>query len=255
MLLADQITCKIGNRVLIEDISFEFFPGKIYGILGPNGAGKSTFLKLLSHIWPVTGGRILWQGESLNKKPRDFISRTLSLVPQKLHIPFDFTAEQIVAMGRYCHAYSQKSRKDFEVIDEALKVVDGDHLRHTLFSQLSGGEQQRISIARTLVTEAPVMLLDEPTHALDLSHQIVIWHLMRTFAKQGKIILIAMHDLFIADQLCDQVVVLQKGRCVGSGKFAEVVTAELLGQVFNLHQTNLKDVSNSEYLGNLLIKE
>lgn len=226
------LTYRINNRPLIEHISLQFKPGVLYGILGPNGSGKSTFLKTLSRIWTPSEGTLLWQGEELTQLSRLQMSQTMSLVPQNPQLYFDFDVYHMVAMGRYPHG--SRTSESHRQIEKALHHVNGWHLRHQLISQLSGGERQRIYIARALATQAPILLLDEPTSYLDLRHQLEIWHLLRLLLKEGKLIITAVHDLLAAQRFCDQLVILNEGKCRATGTYEEVMTPRLLREIFGV---------------------
>lgn len=226
------LTYCVNRRPLIEDISLTFEPGILYGILGPNGSGKSTLLKIMSRIWTPTRGKQLWQDQDLLQFPRMAMSRVLSLVPQNPQLYFDFHVYDMVAMGRY--PYGCRSSESHSRIEKALRQVDAWHLQHQLLSQLSGGERQRIYIARALATQAPILLLDEPTSYLDLRHQLEIWQLLRVLVKEGKLIIIAVHDLLAARRFCDQLVILNHGRCQAAGTYSEIMTPGLLQDIFGV---------------------
>lgn len=230
MLKARNLSYQLQESYLIKDITLDFLPGILYGILGPNGSGKSTLLKSLSGIWQPTEGKVLWHEEELLNKPRKTISQIVSLVPQNPYLHFEFTVYDFVAMGKYpC----QESVNGDE-IEWALKTVDVWHLRKRAMSQLSVGEKQRAYIARSLVTGAPIMLLDEPTASIDIKHQLQIWKLLKALIHQGKTIVVAIHDLSTTARFCDQIVVLDKGECIGQGSFADVMRPHLLREVFGV---------------------
>lgn len=231
-LLLRGLTYRMHLRSLIENISLNFQPGILYGILGPNGSGKSTLLKTMSRIWTPTGGEMFWQGQNLFQLSRLEMSRTLSLVPQNPQLYFDLDVYHMTAMGRY--PYGCRSSEAHNRIEEALNQVDAWHLRHELLSQLSGGERQRVYIARALATQSPILLLDEPTSHLDLRHQLEIWQLLRTLVNQGKLVIAAVHDLFAARRFCDQLVILNEGRCQATGTYKEMMTSTLLQEIFGV---------------------
>lgn len=233
------MTLKIHNlsyhfnkRPLIRKISLTFEPGILYGILGPNGSGKTTLLKTIAGIWPPSSGQLSWQGEDLLQFSRLKLSQTISLVPQNPTIHFDFDVETMVSMGRY--PYGCRTGESQKKVKETLQLVNATHLYQNLISNLSGGERQRIYIARALATEAPVLLLDEPTSHLDLRHQIEIWILLRRLVQNGKIVIVAMHDLLAAQRYCDHVVILNGGQCYAKGSYTEVITPSLLQSVFGV---------------------
>lgn len=229
MLKARSLTYHTQERNLIHDISLDFLPGILYGVLGPNGSGKSTLLKTLSGIWEPTSGQVFWHEEDLLKKTRHEISQTISLVPQNPQVQFEFSVRDFVSMGTYTH-----QRKKKEIVDLALTTVNMLHLQQRGILSLSSGERQRAYIARSLVTEAPVMLLDEPTATLDIRHQLEIWRLLKMLANQGKTIIVTLHDLPSTARFCDQIAVLDKGKCIAKGDFDQVMRPHLLKEVFGV---------------------
>jgi ABC-type cobalamin/Fe3+-siderophores transport system ATPase subunit len=238
VLEARSLTHRINETYCIQDITLEFLPGVLYGILGPNGSGKSSLLKTLSGIWKPTSGYVLWQGDDLLQKERDEISQTISVVPQNPQTRFDFTVLDFVLMGRYPHQGKPTAQVE-ELVKHSLKMVNGWYLRERPITSLSSGERQRVYIARALVTESPVLMLDEPTASLDIRHQLEIWRLLKLLVKEGKMVLVTIHDLPATARFCDQVVVLDRGKHVAKGKFSEVMRPPLLREVFgvieNLH--------------------
>jgi iron complex transport system ATP-binding protein len=202
----------------------------------------------MSRIWTPTEGEMMWQGQDLLQFSRKAISQILSLVPQNPLLYFDFDVYHMVAMGRYPHGC--RSSENHHYIEKALHQVDAWHLRDQLISQLSGGERQRVYIARALATQAPILLLDEPTSYLDLRHQLEIWQLLRTLVKNGKLIITAVHDLLAAQRFCDQLIILNRGQCQATGSYAEVMTPHLLREIFgvshNVHSNTFELNLNEE---------
>ncbi|MFI0435553.1 MAG: ABC transporter ATP-binding protein [Parachlamydiaceae bacterium] len=236
MLEIDNLEYAINGTSLIREISLKFKPGILYAILGPNGSGKSTLLKSLSNIWIPTRGRVVWQGEDLLQLSRPLMSKTISLVPQNPQLFLDFDVYSMVAMGRY--PYGCRSIDSQKKVEKSLRQVNAWHLEHKCLSQLSGGERQRVYIARSLATDAPIVLLDEPTSHLDLRHQLEIWQLLRLLTKEGKLLITVVHDLLAAKRFCDQFVILNQGKCEAAGSWEEVMTSERLRHVFNVsHHT------------------
>lgn len=229
MLEAHALSYFDGKRPLIQNISLKFIPGTLHGIVGPNGSGKTTFLKSLAGIWDPTSGHVLWQGKELLKQSRREISQTISLVAPQVNLPFDFSTYEIAAMGLYPAQDGSKKH-----VETALQTVEAWHLRDRPLVQLSHGERQRVFIARALATNAPIMALDEPTANLDIRHQQGIWNLLRTLASQGKIVIVATHDLISAQRYCGQVAVIHEGRCMASGTPSEVMHEGLWRDVFKV---------------------
>lgn len=233
-LLTRCLSYSLEGKHLIKDITLEFASGSLHAILGPNGSGKSTFLKTLAGILTPSSGTVIWQEETLLEKDRQFISRTISFVPQTPRPQFDFTVEDMVAMGRYAHGKPYWNAIDKPLIEEALTAVDAWHLRYRRITCLSQGERQRVYIARALATESPILVMDEPMTSLDIRHQLEIWHLLKGLVENGKIVIITTHDLAIAEHYCSRIAVLNQGKCIGCGSFPELMTESLLQYVFGV---------------------
>ncbi|NGX57907.1 MAG: Fe(3+) dicitrate transport ATP-binding protein FecE, partial [Chlamydiae bacterium] len=169
---------------MIQNICLMFTPGTITGILGPNGSGKTTFLKTLKKIWTPTSGQVTWNGESLHALSREKMSEVMSLVPQNPQVTFGFTVREFLEMGSY-PAVSMNP----QLYQQTLTLLDLEMLEDRPITELSGGERQRAYIARSLITEAPVMMLDEPIANLDICHQQSILKLLKEFAQSGKTVI------------------------------------------------------------------
>lgn len=233
MLKALDLSYKHGKQTILEGVSLEFPIGNLFGILGPNGSGKTTFMKTLAGIWKASSGEVFWQNNALLKKSRPEISQIITFVPQNPQLNFEYSVDDFVGMGRYAHATHQK-----EIIAQSLHAVDALHLRSRQVRLLSSGERQRVYIARALATEAPVLLLDEPTASLDIRHQLEIWHLLKRLVSKGKLIIVTNHDLEATARFCDRVAIFQQGSCIKSGLNAEVLTKSLIQDVFGVVKGN-----------------
>jgi len=211
-------------RNLLHRISLSFSPGTITGILGPNGSGKTTFLKTLKHIWRPTSGTVLWE-----QRPVVNHSDVMSLVPQNPLVTFGFRVDEFLTMGCYPSPVAKES-----VLNQTIQLMELDVLRKRPITELSGGERQRAYLGRSLMSNAPVVLLDEPFVNLDIHHRQKIWNILKALASEGKTIVITTHDLLVAEKLCNQVAVFSKGICVGTGPYDDVVTEKLLSDVFGI---------------------
>ncbi len=229
------------GKILLADISLAFSQGEFNAILGPNGSGKSTLLRLLAGIWLPTSGSITWKGLSLKNLPRKELSRAITLVPQSAPITFNYLVEDVVAMGRYSYEPHYWNSIDSPLLEEALQAVDAWHLRHRKINELSYGERQRVYIARALMTESPIMLLDEPTAGLDIRHQIEIMALLQRLIAKGKIVIMTTHDLAIAERYSTQVTFLKQGRCLGSGPLETLMTEETIADLYDMGKASLKE--------------
>ncbi|MCE6999667.1 ABC transporter ATP-binding protein [Saccharothrix sp. S26] len=202
---------------------------EVHGIVGPNGSGKSTTLRCVYRALRPSGGAVLLDGRDIaGARVRD-TAEHLAALTQDSHVEFDFTVTEVVAMGRLPHRGSPED--DEEVVAEALSRVDAAHLAHRGFLSLSGGERQRVLIARALAQRPKVLVLDEPTNHLDINHQLAVLSLVRGL---GVTVLAVLHDLNLAAAHCDRLHVLDGGRVVRSGTPEEVLTPEVLHEVFRV---------------------
>ncbi|MFT4553794.1 MAG: ABC-type cobalamin/Fe3+-siderophores transport system ATPase subunit [Chlamydiales bacterium] len=234
MLQISKLRYSSRNQVLLRDISEKFEEGFIYGLLGPNGSGKSTLLKNISGIWKPDCGQVLWKKKNLHQMPRQEISQTVSLVPQSPVCHFSFCVEDLVAMGRYSHG---KNSGENTVIS-SMKSMDVWHLKDRPISEISGGERQRVYLARALATESPILLLDEPSSSLDIQHQLQIWELLRSLKTLHRTIIVATHDIAMSKRYCDKILVLKDGACVASGQVEEILSSDLLHDVFGIREVD-----------------
>ncbi|WP_020576396.1 ABC transporter ATP-binding protein [Actinopolymorpha alba] len=210
-------------------------PGSFCALLGPNGSGKSTLTKIIARVLSPAAGSVSYDGRDLLGLPRRQHAKVVSYVPQSSEAPFELTVREAVLLGRTPHIGLRPGRRDWEQVDAAIERLSLSDLRHRRLSELSGGQAQRVLIARALAQEPRVLLLDEPTSALDLRYQIETLRLVRAVTRdQGVAALIAIHDLNHAARFCDQAVLLHSGRIVADGAPHEAYDAEVLGQVYGL---------------------
>ncbi|MFJ6672283.1 heme ABC transporter ATP-binding protein [Actinosynnema sp. NPDC091369] len=202
---------------------------EVHGIVGPNGSGKSTTLRCVYRALRPSGGVVLLGGRDVAATRARDTAEHLAALTQDSHVEFDFTVTEVVAMGRLPHRTTPGH--DAEVVAEALSRVDAAHLAHRGFLTLSGGERQRVLIARALAQQPKVLVLDEPTNHLDISHQLAVLSLVRGL---GVTVLAVLHDLNLAAAYCDRLHVLDGGRVVRSGTPEEVLTPEVLHEVFDV---------------------
>lgn len=208
------------RKSVLKEISLEFEPGKIYSILGLNGSGKTTFLKVLMGLCQQSAGSVFWMEQDLRLLERKELSKVIAMVPHHTPLTFDYSVEQIVMMGTYSN-----HQNDFESrLEESLSLVDALSFRHRPITQLSAGERQRVFIARALISDAPILLLDEPTTGLDIKQRREIQKLLRGLRAKGKLIIMTSHDLQVVDELSDRVALLEGGRCVCFGPYHQIAT-------------------------------
>lgn len=226
-----------GQRVLLRDVDFELRPGEVFGLIGPNGSGKTTLVRSIFGGAKVVDGRITYHGQSLpDLKPRER-AKIVSLVPQHHIVPEGFTVFDVAAMGRTVTLgrFGRLSWKDRERIDAALQLAGADPLRERLCCRLSGGEQQRVLLARALAQDTPIMVLDEPTAFLDLHYQVHILELVRSISRTRSVgVLLILHDLNLASRYTDRLMILSDGRVVDVGETDSVMDASRLSEVYRI---------------------
>jgi iron complex transport system ATP-binding protein len=218
----------------LEDFSLDFFAGRHYVIAGPNGAGKSTILDLLSRLKEPSAGKIEVFGRNVKKYQAGEYARLLALAPQSFAFNFSFTVREIVSLGRrpYLGRWGRLSKEDDLIVDRAISFLNLGRLENKLVTALSGGETQRVVLARTLAQSTPIVLLDEPTASLDVAQAIDLMERVRVLASQGVLVVTVTHDLHLAAIYADHVAFLRGGRLVAAGALAETMTAPILREVF-----------------------
>lgn len=223
---------------LLENINLDLDAGRILGVVGPNGAGKTSLLNTLVGDIPVQRGSLQLADKPLRSWPRRDLARNMAYLPQLSLLNFPYTVEEVILLGRSPH--DTGSIVDREVLEEVLQLTDTAHLRGRLYPQLSGGEKQRVQLARIFAQiwqagslQGKLLLLDEPTAALDIQHQQSTGSAIRNLADRGCAIVVVIHDFNAVSALADEIVVLDKGRQVAHGKPGEVFTEELFKLTFN----------------------
>ena len=222
-----------GARLALAGVDLTLEPGSVVGLLGPNGAGKSTLVRALSGVAGFTGSVIV-AGDDLRGLPRKEVARRIAVVPQEPRFDFPFTALEVVVMGRHPHlaGLAFESAHDLVLARQALARCGAAHLAARPIDQLSSGERQRIVFARALAQQAPILLLDEPASFLDLRFQVELFDRVRELADEGTGVVAVLHDLNLAAEYCDRVVLLQAGRVFAAGTTAEVLTYQNLTTVY-----------------------
>ncbi len=235
MLDARELTVGYEDREILRNISLQLTRGQCLGLVGPNGSGKSTLVRALSRVLPPLAGQVLLEGTDLYRLPARAVARRLAVVPQDTTVPFDFSVRDIVLMGRAPHLgrFGMERPQDYARVEECLSLTHATALADRPITSLSGGERQRCMIARALAQEPEILLLDEPTAHLDINHQIEVLDLTRRLTvHQHLATLVVLHDLNLASQYCDSLVLLAPGRAVAVGSPREVVTERAIRQAY-----------------------
>ncbi len=222
---------------VLKEISLAFGKGNLYGILGPNGCGKTTFLNIVGRLLKQNYGDILVNEINLDNMTIKEIAKTLAYVQQKAEtLDFNFSVEEIVLMGRYSYIdrFSRESEEDHKVVNNILKDLNLEELRDREYNKLSGGEQQKVMIARAIAQQTKIILLDEPTSHLDINYKLEFMELFQKFVQKGILILIVLHDLNLAAQFCDKIILLNNGKIHAFGDVSETITEQNVKEVYNV---------------------
>lgn len=231
---------------IIDSITSSFETGSFYGVLGPNGAGKTSLVRQILKLSKKTSGEIYLDDENVENMTRQKMATVLSFLPQNINKDIDFSVADVVAMGRENKRkmFSPLSEVDNQIIDEAMKYTNCYELKDKSISRLSGGELQRVMIARTIAQDTPWIILDEPVSNLDVRHQ---YELMKVMIKlredKGKTIIAILHDLNLAARFCDKIVLMKNGKIYDMGDSKKVLTKDNLKSVYDME---FEFISNKE---------
>ena len=232
-IVTKDLCVSLPRKRIVDCASIHVDQGEFVGLLGPNGSGKSTMLKTLYRTMKKESGDISMGGRSLDEIPLKESALLTSVVTQHNYFNFDFKVEEVVMMGRTPHkkALEMDNNEDREIVWSALEKVSMYGMKERNFKSLSGGEQQRIILARALAQQTPCLILDEPTNHLDVKYQLEV---LDTVKELGCTTLCALHDLNLAAEYCDRVYILLDGRIVAEGRPMEVITEELISEVYGV---------------------
>lgn len=237
MIEAQNITINYGVCGVVRDVSFRLEKGKIIALLGANGAGKTTLLKSLNGSLPIAKGEILLDGKPVQNFSRREIAKKIAVIAQETETKFPVSVLDFVISGRFAHgaAFGWETENDLRIAADCLTLCDLENYEARLMNRLSGGERQRAVLARALVTEAEILLLDEPTANLDLAHQALMFRLIKNrCVTNGAAAVLITHDLNLASEFADEILLLSDGEIWAKGKPDAVLTEENLSKVFNV---------------------
>ena len=235
ILKFDNVHTGYPGKEIIKGFTADVFLGDFVGLIGSNGTGKSTLLKCLSGLLPTSEGKIYIEGrDNIGLKQRER-SQLIAVVPQSFSIDYDFTVEEIVLMGRnpYLSYRDKESKRDYEIVEKAMEMTKTLKFKGRLFNELSGGEKQRVILARAIAQEPDILLLDEPTSALDIHHQIEVMELIKELnTEKGMTVVAVLHDLNLAARFCERLIMIQGGVVVADGTPAEVIVQKNLKKLY-----------------------
>ena len=231
VLAAEDLVLRVEGATLVDGVTLTVAAREVLGVIGPNGAGKTSLLRLLAGEVAPSAGRVTLGGVPLASLRPLELARRRALLPQHTLLQFAFQALDVVLMGRYPHRDSS-AEQDRATVRLAMERTDTTHLAARLYPTLSGGEQTRVSFARVLAQETPVIMLDEPTVSLDLRHQELVMGLLRFLAGEGAAVIVVLHDLNLAARYADRLALMNQGRLAALAPTREVLRADLLSNVY-----------------------
>lgn len=246
-ITAENIKMKIGDNEILKGVSIDSKNREFVGIIGPNGSGKSTLLKSIYRILKPNDGCIKLGDMDISKMSIKESAKKMAVVSQHNYYNFDFTVKEVVSMGRSPHKKNleRDNIEDFEIVKESLQKVGMSEFSNRSFSTLSGGEQQRVILARALAQKTPCLILDEPTNHLDIKYQLSLLNIVKSL---DLTVISAIHDLNIAAMYCDRLFVMKDGQIVASGTPQDILTKELIKEIYEIDVDIIKDSKNQTHI-------
>ncbi len=237
-LKVQAVTFSYNSTPVLDNITFELQPREIVALVGPNGSGKSTLLKCIDRILRPQHGKISIDSQDIRRMSQQEISKKLGYVPQRVISAFPLSVFETVLMGRRPHIAWRTSQKDIDAVLKSISLLELEHLAMRDFAELSGGEMQRVLLARAVAQEAGILLLDEPTSNLDIRHQIEAMEILRQLVTVKNIsAIVAVHDLNLAARYADRMIMLSGGRICATGSPSEVLTADGISKSYGIRVT------------------
>lgn len=247
MLKLENLTTGYGNTPILSNLSAAFPQGQVTALIGPNGSGKSTLLKAMAGILPSTG-RVLLDGTDLTALPPKERAKQIAYLPQNRPIP-EITAQRLVLHGRFPYlGYPRRYRtEDYEKANAALETMGISDLSHRLLPTLSGGQRQKVYIAQALAQETPIILLDEPTTYLDISHQLALMAQLRTLSDSGKTVILVLHDLSLALEYAHHIAILHNHQITAQGTPETIFSSPAIQEAFDVTIQSHKIPTGTKY--------
>lgn len=232
-IVVEQLSIFDEDYQILNNLTLDFYGKRFIGIIGPNGSGKSTLLKAISRSLQPQIGKIMFDGKDINKMSYKKSSQLLANLSQEHEMPFDFQARELIMMGRYPHKklFESENKEDEMIVNHVIEQVGISDIQYKNYQHLSGGEKQRVLIARMLAQKSELLILDEPTNHLDISYQLELFSFLKSL---DLTVISAIHDLNIATTYCDYLIILKDGAIYTQGKPNDIMTKELIKNVFNV---------------------
>ncbi|EGT4048731.1 ABC transporter ATP-binding protein [Clostridioides difficile] len=253
MLKTNNLSVGYNNKVVISNINVEVKNGEILCLLGSNGAGKTTLLRSLSKLISPIKGEIYLNGVNINCISRKALSKKMALVLTNRLLGDLMTVQDIVNIGRYPYTgfFGNLSKKDLIMVDEALESVDALHLKKRYFDELSDGEKQKVFVARALVQEPEIIILDEPTTHLDIKHRLELINILKKLSKEKSIsVILSLHEIDIALKSCDKVALIKNNKVIAYGQPEDVVDEDIINSLYELDDKNFNSLLGSVEISN-----
>lgn len=259
MIKIENLSAGYNNKTILDNININVSPGEVIGIIGPNGTGKSTLIKAITDVIDIRTGTITIDGIDNRKISRRDRAKLIAVVPQEYAVDFKFTVFDIVMMGRNPHMYGRKNseKEDYDIVKEAMVMTKTWQFKDKDYNELSGGEKQRVIIARAIAQQTKIILLDEPTSHLDIHHQLEIMELISRLKSKNITIMAVLHDVNMAARFCSRLILLNKGKIVADGTPDEVIDPKYLDSVYKMEMVvrENKVLSSKEIVPIRVIKE
>jgi iron complex transport system ATP-binding protein len=241
-----------GETQALAELDITLQPGRFYGIVGPNGCGKTTFLDLLTGSKSPDQGSVFFENRPVADYRRRDLARLVALVPQDFGIDFAFTVQEVVLMGRHPHIgrFASPGAEDWRQVDAAMAAIGISHFKERFVNELSGGEKQRVVVARALAQQTPYLLFDEATSSLDVQYTMEIFNVAkRLVQEEGRTVIAVIHNLNLAAAYCDELIFMQKGKVAVSGPTDTVLNPAMIKKVFGVEsRVAFDDFSNAQQI-------
>ncbi|MFS8630217.1 MAG: ABC transporter ATP-binding protein [Bacillales bacterium] len=238
MVIVKNLSKKYGDKYVVQDVSVKIKKGTITSFIGPNGAGKSTLLSMVSRLIDRDSGEVIIDNREISTVKSNELAKKISILKQSNFINLRLTVRELVSFGRFPYSQGRLTKEDWEVVDKAIQYMELEDIQHKYIEQLSGGQKQRVFIAMVIAQDTDYILLDEPLNNLDMKHSVQIMKVLRRLVDEmGKTVVIVIHDINFAACYSDYIVALKDGKVVKEGLTTEVITPEVLKEIYDMDFT------------------